>query len=275
MKRLFLRNLLSIAFFFCFLTLQAAKVDTVETTSQVMNKKIKAVIITPDTYSTSRQYPVIYLLHGAGGSYSSWPKSAPNIGALADTYNLIFACADGNSTSWYYDSPVDPSSKYETYVSKELVNFVDSHYSTIKDRSGRAITGLSMGGHGGLYLAFKHQDVFGAAGSMSGGVDIRPFPERWEIAKRLGSYAANSANWDNNTVTNMIPLVSPGSLALIIDCGSADFFYPVNEDFHQKLLAAKIDHDYIIRPGGHTWAYWGNSINYQVLFMSRFFNKMK
>jgi S-formylglutathione hydrolase FrmB len=132
-----------------------------------------------------------------------------------------------------------------------------------------------MGGHGALFLAFKHQDVFGVAGSTSGGVDFRPFPERWDIAKRLGTYAEFPQRWDQNTVTNMISLVAQGSLALIIDCGTSDFFYQVNEDFHKKLMEAKIDHDYTTRPGGHTWAYWSNSINYQVLFMSRFFNKGK
>ncbi len=45
-----------------------------------------------------------------------------------------------------------------------------------------------MGGHGAFYLAFKHQDIWGAAGSMSGGVDIRPFPNKWDLAKRLGNY---------------------------------------------------------------------------------------
>jgi len=122
---------------FSFQTLFASKVDTVETFSQVMNKKIKAVIITPDNYSKDKQYPVIYLLHGASGknSYSDWIKNAPNIAGLADTYNLMIVCPDGNPTSWYFDSPEDPSSKYETYVSDELVKFIDNHYGTKKDRS--------------------------------------------------------------------------------------------------------------------------------------------
>ena len=90
---------------------------------------------------------------------------------------MIIVCPDGGFGSWYWDSPVDAGSQYETYVSNELVTWIDSKYKTIKTRKGRAITGLSMGGQGALYLAFRHQDIFGAAGSMSGGVDIRPFPE--------------------------------------------------------------------------------------------------
>ncbi|WP_242499227.1 alpha/beta hydrolase family protein [Flavobacterium sp. 140616W15] len=80
-----------------------------------------------------------------------------------------------------FDSPIDTTFKYETYVIDELVPFIDKNYKTITSREGRAISGLSMGGHGALYLSFKHQEVFGAAGSMSGGVDFRPFPEKWDI----------------------------------------------------------------------------------------------
>lgn len=251
----------------------AAKVDTVETFSAAMNKKIKAVIITPDSYAKGKEFPVVYLLHGAGGNYSSWLKVTSKLTDYADQYNLIIACPDGNKTSWYFDSPVDKSYKYETYVSDELVKWMDSNYRTIKNRTGRAITGLSMGGHGGLYLSFRHQDVFGAAGSMSGGVDFRPFPNNWDIAKRLGTYASNQQHWEENTVINLIHLLTPKSLALIIDCGTEDFFFRVNENFHQKLLERNIPHEYITRPGAHNGEYWANAVNYQLLFMSTYFNR--
>jgi S-formylglutathione hydrolase FrmB len=249
----------------------AAKVDTVETFSTAMNKTIKAVVVTPDAYAKLKSMPVVYLLHGAGGNYKNWVDNVPEIKSMADQYQVILVCADGNVTSWYFDSPVDKSWKYETYVATELVNWVDQHYKTIKDRSGRAITGLSMGGHGALYLAFKHQDVFGAAGSTSGGVDFRPFPKNWKIAEKLGQEDQNQDVWDKNTVTNMIGLLTPGKLALIIDCGTEDFFYKVNCEFHDKLLAAKIPHDFILRPGMHNWPYWSNSIRYQMLFMHNYF----
>src|SRR3546814_3321287 len=97
---------------------------------------------------------------------------------------------------------------------------MDHHYKTVADRKGRAITGLSMGGHGALYLAFRHQDVFGAAGSMSGGVDIRPFPGNWGLSTRLGTYAEQPENWEKNTIVNLVHLLAPGKLALIIDCGT-------------------------------------------------------
>ena len=251
----------------------AAKIDTVQTYSPSMKKTIKAVVLTPDSYANGQEFPVVYLLHGYSGNYADWVKKAPSVHKAADTFQTIIVCPDGNYSSWYFDSPADPTSKYETYVSIELVNWVDSHYKTVKNRKGRAITGLSMGGHGALYLAFKHQDVFGAAGSMSGGVDIRPFPNNWDMAKRLGPYAQYPDRWEQNTVINMLHLLTPGSLALIIDCGTEDFFFRVNNNLHQKMLDMNVAHDYITRPGAHNWPYWNSALHYQLLFMRQFFDK--
>lgn len=253
----------------------AEKIDTVETYSPSMKKNIKAVVLTPDSYDGSKEFPVVYLLHGYSGNYADWIKKAPVMQRMADVYQTIIVCPDGAFSSWYWNSPVDPTMRYETYVSSELVSWIDGRYKTIKSREGRGITGLSMGGHGALYLAFKHQEVFGTAGSMSGGVDIRPFPNNWDMAKRLGKYAEAPELWEKNTVINLVHLLTPNSLALIIDCGSDDFFYRVNNNLHDKLLERNIPHDYISRPGGHNWPYWNNAIGYQLLFMRNFFDKPK
>jgi S-formylglutathione hydrolase FrmB len=255
------------------INVKAAKVDTVETYSDAMKKKIKAVVVTPDNYAAGMQYPVVYLLHGAGGNYSDWVKKGGKVADNADMYNIIIVGVDGGVTSWYWDSPVDPTYKYETYITKELIPFIDKSYKTIKNRNGRAITGLSMGGHGGLYLGIRHQDLFGAAGSMSGGVDIRPFPKNWDMAKRLGDYATNPDNWEKYTVTNQLHLLTPNSLAIIFDCGTEDFFYKVNTELHDKMVERNIAHDFIVRPGAHDWRYWSNAVNYELLYFSTFFKK--
>ncbi len=253
----------------------AGTVDTVQTYSAIMHKSIKAVIVKPDNYDNIKAMPVVYLLHGAGGNYAAFISKMPFLKDLADQYKMMFVCPDGNITSWYLDSPINPDWRYETYTGTELVDWVDTHYKTIKDRGGRAITGYSMGGHGALYLSFKHQDTFGAAGSMSGGVDFRPFPKNWRIAEKLGEYADHPDNWDKNTVINMVDLLTPGKLALIVDCGTEDFFYTVNMNFHNVLLAKKIPHDFIIRPGAHNFDYWNNAIKYQVLFFHDYFERQK
>jgi S-formylglutathione hydrolase FrmB len=253
-------------------TARAASVDTVQTYSAAMKKNIRAVVIKPDNYAQAKALPVVYLLHGYSGNFADWISKANGFEKAADLHNMIIVCPDGNN-SWYWDSPQDKKYKSETYVAEELVKWVDKNYKTLADRKGRAITGLSMGGHGALYLAFRHQDVFGAAGSMSGGVDIRPFPNNWDMAARLGKYAERPENWEKNTVINMVHLLTPNSLALLIDCGTEDFFYRVNVNLHEKLRERNIPHDFISRPGAHNWNYWTNAIHYQLLFMNSYFAK--
>jgi len=268
------KNLFLIAFLVLAVTVaKAAKVDTVETYSDAMHKKIKAIVITPADYEQGKQFPVVYLLHGAGGNYKQFYGLNPGIAIWADLYHLMIVCADGGVTGWYFDSPVDPAFKYETYVSKELVTYIDKNYKTIKNKTGRAISGLSMGGHGAMYLAIRHQDVYGAVGSMSGGVDIRPFPNNWDMAKRLGTYAENPDNWEKNTVTNMLYLIKPNSLAITFDCGVDDFFYRVNCILHDKMVERNIPHDFTSRPGAHTSDYWANSVSYHLMFFNTYFTK--
>ena len=267
MNKLFL-FLLSLYFA---LSVQAQQVDTIEVFSNSMNINVKNVIILPADYGSLSNLPVLYLLHGYSGSHRDWLNLKPNLPELATYYRMIIVCPDGKN-SWYWDSPVNSNFRYETYVSKELTEYIDKNYKTKKDKSGRAITGLSMGGHGGLWLGIRHQDVFGACGSTSGGVDIRPFPKNWEMEISLGAYAENSEIWDNHTVINQLHLIK-SDLAMIIDCGTEDFFYNVNENLHKELLSRKIKHDYITRPGTHDRPYWSNSIDYQLLFFNRFFQR--
>lgn len=240
--------------------------------SPSMGKDVMAAVVLPDNYHQMKDLAVVYLMHGCGDNFHAWHNNA-NASALADQYGVIIVMPDGGHHSWYWDSPKDPSFKYETFVIKELIPYVDSHYRTRADRTARAITGNSMGGHGALWLSFRHQDIFGAAGALSGGVDIRPFPKNWEIPSLLGTQEECPENWENYTVINQTHLLKPNSLKLAIDCGVQDFFYGVNCALHEKLLAEKIPHDFYSRPGGHTWSYWTNSVKYQFLFFSNYFKE--
>ncbi|MBK5270262.1 MAG: esterase family protein [Bacteroidia bacterium] len=253
---------------------KAATVDTVSIYSNAMNKSFKCVIITPDSYEKKESsYPVVFLLHGHSSNYARWVEKAPNIKTYSDQFQMIIVCPDGDYNSWYLDSPVDTSLKFETYVSKEVPAYIDSNYKTIKDRKARAITGLSMGGHGGLFLGFRHADFFGACGSMSGGVDLRPFPKSWQLSEKLGDNKTDSLNWKNYSVNTVIENKPTYPLAVIFDCGTEDFFYQVNNALHEKMLRLKIPHDYIERPGQHDWNYWANAIEYQLLFFKKFFDR--
>ena len=74
--------------------------------------------------------------------------------------------------------------------------------------------------------------------------------------------------WEKHTVINQVDRLKNGDLALIFDCGYDDFFFEVNNDFHEKLLKYKIDHDFIVRPGAHTNDSCRKSIDYQLLFLA-------
>ena len=266
-----LLGLICMSLFACF-SLQAAQVDTLLVRSESMNKDIKVVAIRPDKAVKGEKCPVIYLLHGHGGHAKTWIQVRPDLPEIADRDGIIFVCPDGG-TSWYWDSPVDSTFRYETFVAKELVAYTDKYYPTVPRATGRAITGLSMGGQGSLYLAVHHPDVFGAAGSMSGGVDIRPFPKNWDMAKRLGTLEENRERWDAFTLVNQMERFKAANLALIIDCGTDDFFYQVNLDLHKRLLEHKVNHDFIVKPGVHNWDYWIKAVEFQLLFFQQFFER--
>lgn len=251
----------------------AGQADTLKVYSQSMKKSIPVVVIIPDTYTAEKTYPVVYLLHGYGGNFTQWVNHAPQIIEEADRYDIMIVCPDGGYSSWYLDSPSDTTSKYETFVSRELVAYIDAHYSTRRQREFRAISGLSMGGHGALYLSVRNKEIYSAAGSIAGGVDVRPFPTRWDMLRVFGDTLCCWDNWNRHTVINVIKDLKPGELSLIIDCGYDDFFLEVNRNLHKQLLEDGIPHDYTERPGAHNKEYWGNSISYHLLYFSKFFRK--
>ena len=248
--------------------------------SEAMGRSIKNVVIVPMEYiyfndAQATRYPVLYLLHGAYGCYSDWSKKT-DLNLLANEFGVIIVCPDGQD-SWYFDSPIDPTMQFETYVSKELVEYIDSHYRTYGNRYMRAITGLSMGGHGALFLAWRHPDVFWSCGSMSGNMDITQFPDSWHIKDRLGEQAANPQRWRDHAVCNQVDRLKNSTLTpaqnIIIDDGLNDIFIKNNIALHEQLVAAGIDHDFTVRPGRHSWDYWVNSLDYHMVFFKKAFDR--
>lgn len=252
----------------------AATVDTVSIYSDAMHKAFKCVVIKPTSYGKKKSFPVVYLLHGAGGDFSNWIQKVPAIKGYADKYDLLIVCPEGSSFSWYLDSPVDSSMKYESYIGGEVPTYIDSHFSTIRDRRARAIAGLSMGGHGALFLAFRHANLFGACGSMSGLVDLYSSRNKYELIKRIGDTIVNAQTWKKFSAINFVENYPKDSLAIIIDCGTTDAFYSINQRLHEKMMQLKIPHDYIERPGQHDWNYWSNAVEYQLVFFKKYFDKL-
>ncbi len=257
----------------------AAKVDTLQIASSAMSKKYKAAIVLPNSYAKSKaSYPVLYLLHGAYGHFGDWLKSTPNkktVQNLSDAYNLIIVMPEGETSSFYLDSPINKESQFETYITKEVIPKIDQTYRTINDKKGRVISGLSMGGHGALYLSTKHPELFCAAGSMSGAVDMGSMLNRGasaEIGKLMepvfGTQGVSQEVYASFAVLGMIDKIKSNKLPLIIDCGVDDFLIESNRELHRRLVYNKVEHEYTERPGAHTWTYWENSLPYHVLFFN-------
>ncbi|KAA5542855.1 alpha/beta hydrolase [Adhaeribacter rhizoryzae] len=273
--------------FLCCLSLTftglAARVDTLTVKSLVLGKASRAGIVLPDSYRKSKAaYPVLYLLHGGRGNYRDWLSKTPDkqlVHRLADQYQVIIVTPDAGYSSYYVNSPVDKSSQYETYITHDLLTQVDETYRTIRDRKGRIITGLSMGGHGALYLATRHPNLYCAAGSMSGALDLNtanwklPAQNLAEINGRLENIMGprNSIPdfYQANSVVNLAEKINANKLALIIDCGVDDFLLEPNRELHRRLVYNKTPHDYTERPGGHTWEYWENALPYHLIFFQK------
>ena len=268
-------------FFFLFLFLLgnvlhsfAAEVDTISIYSASMKKSSKCVVILPESYNSDheRRFPVVYLLHGYSGNYANWISKVPALTDYADEYNFIIVCPDGAYSSWYFDSPVETNSRYKTYVGAEVPVYIDSAYQTIPKRNFRAIAGLSMGGHGAIYLAWNFPETFGAAGSMSGAVDLVPYKSKYGLEKLLGDTSSNNLFY-NYSVVNVVQSAMTKFPELVIDCGIDDPFIRDNRLLHSKLISMNIAHDYIERPGKHNWEYWQNAVSFQMLFFHHFFER--
>jgi len=252
------------------LTSQA--ITELEIKSRHITSPAKVCVALPADYyrSDTQTFPVVYLLNGHGGNHKSW-STVINLDSLATVNRMIIVCPDGRN-SWYWDSPIDTTMQMESYITTELVPWVDANYRTRPTAANRAITGLSMGGHGGLWIGLRHPELFGNAGSTSGGVDIRPFPKKWNIADRLGPYTDNPKRWDEHTVMTLVEKVKPGLCNIIFDCGTEDFFYKVNCELERVMTRRGIRHTFITSEGAHTSSYWHKSIQPQLrFFKSKFY----
>lgn len=256
------KAIVSIILLFTSILFGATK-DTILVHSPSMQKDIPAIVIVPDDYRNSQsQMDAVILLHGYGGDYSNWPQNT-NLEKRADRFSMFIICPDGSPNSWYLDSPIDTSSQYETFMIQIFIPWLRENYQI--DRIG--ITGLSMGGHGALYLAIRHPEVFNAVSSMSGGVDLTYSTVKWEIANKIGSFELYSDRWINHSVVNMVESIKDGFMPILIDCGYEDIFIEINRTLHSRLIENNIDHTYIEKPGGHSWTYWVETLDTHLSFL--------
>lgn len=251
------------------------RVDSLKIEAQAVKSPFNVNVALPGSYFTeegaTRRYPTLYLLNGHGGNQNNWGGLIP-LDSVATAYDMIIITPDGRN-SWYWDSPLKPDLQMETFIIDELIPYIDANYRTIADRDHRGFTGYSMGGHGAMWLAMRHKDVIGNVGASSGGVDIMPFPNRWDIEKTLGDYKECRDRWQSHTVMSQLDSISDGDLNIIFDCGTEDFFFKVNNTLDSTLTARGIRHTYLTSPGIHNGPYWKKAIYPQLEFFKEKFSK--
>ena len=224
-----------------------------------------ATILLPASYAQSnRRYPVLYLLHGGGQDHTafatrSWFRT------LASRDMIVVTPSVGNS--WYVNSAADPKAKYEDFVVKDLVEFVDSRYRTVASREGRAVAGVSMGAWGAMLLGLKHPRIFGAVGAFSAPFGIsRQDPKMDMTSKTQQRFGVpdtpDRRDRDPSTLATTIPLESVPMLYLA--CGNQDLFVADSRAFVQRLTTRKIPYEYReLAPLGHSWDLWdGQVVNF-------------
>lgn len=254
-------------------TLRAA-VDTLTVPTRNLTSPMRVTVAVPASYldpADTASYPVTYVLNGFGGGYKDFAQRM-RLDSLATLYSTIIVCPDGRD-SWYWDAPMDSTMKMETFFTADLVPFIDRSLRTKPCRSQRAITGLSMGGQGAMYLAIRHDDIWANAGTMSGGVNIAnpKFHNSWKMKRWLGEYSKYPSRWRDRAIVNLAKSVKPGSLQIIVSCGTEDFFFADNRKLDSVLTAAGIEHTFLTRPGNHSWSYWTTELPVHLRFFSEKF----
>ena len=223
----------------------AARVEETAVRSETMGINVPVSVVLPERYATATQerFAVVYMLHGANRDHKSYAGKLT--GRLVDAYGVIAVCPDGARTSWWIDAPAKPSSRYETFVSFELIAAVDRRYRTRPDRAHRAIMGGSMGGHGACWNGFRHTDVFGAVGSVFGGHELRPHAGKWGLNAILGDAKTSPDVWDGHSVVSIAPALKNGDIELMMVVGTEDFFLKHNRKLHDILSRNGVGHAYV------------------------------
>jgi enterochelin esterase-like enzyme len=225
-------------------------------------RRQEAYVYLPSGYAQHprRRYPVLYLLHGFPGRPLAFLETV-QMGIVDDTLTarhraqpLILVMPFG-STSTFTDEEwvngVSPKDGWATFVARDLVHDVDTHFRTIARASGRAIGGLSEGGYGAIDIALNHPREFSVVESWSG--YQRPDRLRSIFGSKLQLLARNDPR-------RLLPRAAPELRKLgtffWFYSGSTDPLRRQNAAFARELAAERLPHRYFQVYGGHNWAIW-------------------
>ena len=209
--------------------------------STVLGRTMKYSVYLPKGYDKSKEYPVLYMLHGANGSNNDWLNGGKiNVNASTAASDgtapeMIVICPDCGGDNFYCDNYNGNDIKYMTYFFTEFMPTVENLYAVKKDRTSRAIGGLSMGGFGSLYYGLLHPEMFSYVYACSPATYIDGAPNLYDLLSKAD-------------VSKL-----PG---ITIEIGTEDFLFQSAGNFKQALDANKVPNEYITRSGTHDWPFW-------------------
>jgi enterochelin esterase-like enzyme len=224
--------------------------ETVEYDSKTVGVKRKMVIYTPPGYSKGAKYPVLYLLHGIGDDETGWKIKGSAEVVLDNLYAdkklipMIVVMPNGRASAEpapanpFAGNPFQAYAAFEDDLLKDVIPYIESHYSVQDDREHRALAGLSMGGGQSLNFGLKHLETFAWVGGFSS--------------------APNTGRADS-LITD--PAGAARQLRLLwLSCGDRDGLMNISKSFHDALEAMKIPHVWRVDSGGHEWPVWKNDL---------------
>jgi S-formylglutathione hydrolase FrmB len=252
---------------------QPQRYETVAFESRLVGAPLPYNVVLPADYkrgsSKHRRYPVLYLLHGLGGSAADWVSNRAHLADHAAAYPFIIVVPEGRD-AWYTDGATVPNEKFESYFIEELIPDVERRFRAIASREGRAVAGLSMGGYGSLKFGLKHPELFALAASMSGALGApswtpdQPIPDfvRPSVTRVYG--AAGTETRRANDIFRLVSELTPERTTALpyfyLDCGTEDSLIGSNREFSALLLEKKVKHEFRQLPGTHSWPYWDRQV---------------
>lgn len=266
--------------------------ESLKVKSATLGKDVEYNIYLPADYETSsRRYPVLYLLHGYTDDETAWTqfgeanRIADRMLQSGEITPMIIVMPDAG-VSWYVNS-ADGKVMYEDFFVKELIPHIDATYRSRSSREFRAVAGLSMGGHGSLIMAMKHPDLFVAAAPLSAGIltedEIVAMPdENWDevfgppYGKGLKAKERLTAHLFQNWILKIVETANADELKKVkyyIDCGDGDFLIKGNMALHAAMIDKKVPHEFRVRDGEHNWTYWRTALPDVFKFVSESFHR--
>ena len=239
----------------------------------------------PDGYDDSREYPVVYMLHGLYGRYSDWARQGgmkavvdPMMASGEACRMVIIMPNAGDADVHHYQNGYFnmPDWPYEDFFFQEFMPEVERKYHCGGSKGRRAIMGLSMGGGGSIVYAQRHPDLFSSAYGMSAWLDNKHREVRGSDVPGSKLAITDQSVRDHSALDFMdrADEATIGQLKTVkwfLDCGDDDNLMPLSVELHLKMRAAGIPCELRVRDGAHTWEYWHTALYTALPFASREF----